>query len=127
MALSSGKVTANISGNVTTQAAVPVTSAAQTATCVRMAGNGTAQTVITVAAGTRFLLFGAVTSHNAAHQLQIYDTDGATAMLNVYGAANESGILCSAVPIRVYTAGQLVKAVDTNTAQYSLWGITETV
>lgn len=127
MSYESGKVTAAITGSVTATAAVPTPSSAQTPTCVKMTANGSAQTVLTPAAGTRFLLYGATTSHTAAHQLQIYDTDGTTPLINLYGVANGNANFASGVPVKIYAAGEALKAVDTNTALYSIWGITETV
>lgn len=127
MSYESGQVTANISGSVTTTAAIPVPSAAQAATIYRTTGNGAAQTIFTVAAGTRFLLYGASITHNAASQCTIYADDGATGMWLVYGAANDTGQVSAAVPVHSYPANTAVKGVATNTAQYCIWGIVETL
>lgn len=48
-------------------------------------------------------------------------------MLILYGAANDGNSISSAIPIKIYAAGEALKVVNTNTAMTTIWGVTENV
>jgi len=117
----SGGVTVSVSAS---PSGIAIPSATQTVVTVKATGNGSSQDAYTVTTGKTFYLYGLLVRGVSASCI-VYANDGTTEKCSLEtGATNaNSASVSSAVPIGVWTTGQIVKVTCSNTKVYTFWGI----
>lgn len=110
-----------LSSNVTITGSVavglPTPASTQTIINVANVGSGSVQNAYTVTAGKSFALFGILQS-GTANTYRVYKTDGTTMVMST-----TSTDVMSAIPIWIYTAGQIVKVKDALNSESNIFGV----
>jgi hypothetical protein len=113
----------NFAGTVSTNTTYPVPGSTQSTVYTFATGTGASQTVLTVGAGKKGLVYGANLIGGAgAGNLTVYKPDGTTALFTVNTTAGSANGLCvSPVPIWIFAAGEAIKATCSNTYTFTLF------
>ena len=105
-------------------ASLPIPSSTQTPIHVWGDAKNGNQDFYTVPAGKTFYLYGA-TLATANVNFTVYENDGTTKVLICWCGATAitNSVVSGAVPLAVYTTGQIVKTNTGAGASYGIWGL----